>query len=114
MLAVDDIVALYIFHRVEPLLLQFREFRLFAHRLKNGDMASLCGTVFGIEIMEEVAKTQTVAADLVGVCRADAFTGSSNLGTAFRTFIGRVEQTVCRHNQMHLLRYFQHFLKVDA
>ena len=77
-------------------------------------MASLCGGIFLFKVVENVTYTQTVTAHLVGVCRTDTLARGSNFRRAFEFLVGSVKQTVCRHYQVCLFRYFQNFLDIDA
>ena len=57
--------------------------------------------------MEHIAEAQTVTRNLICISRADAFTCSTDLLSAFRLFIGGVKQTVSRSNQMDFLGNFK-------
>ena len=63
--------------------------------------------VFFLEVMEHIAEAQTVTRNLICISRADAFTCSTDLLSAFRLFIGGVKQTVSRSNQMDFLGNFK-------
>ena len=55
-----------------------------------------------LEVVEEVAHAQSVAAHLVGVGRTDALARGAYLRLAFRRLVGFVKQTVGRQDEMRL------------
>ena len=75
-------------------------------------MGSLVCLVFLLEIVEDIAYTESATRHLVGVCRTYALACSTHLVLALRGFDGSVEHTVCGHNEMSLLRDVQTALKV--
>ena len=60
--------------------------------------------VFSLEIGQDVAHTQTVAAHLVGICGANALARRADFGLALGGFIGLVQQTVSRQDEVCFLR----------
>ncbi len=103
MLAVDNVVALYIFDCIEPLALKLGKFRLLAHCLEHREVTIACRLIFCVEIVVDIAKTQAVAAHLVGIGGTDALSCGSYFGTALGALVGSVKQSVGGQNQMHLL-----------
>ena len=59
-------------------------------------------SIFLLEVVEEVAHTQSVAAHLVGLGRTDALARGTYLRLAFRRLVGFVEQTVGRQDKVRL------------
>ena len=65
-------------------------------------MPLLMRLILCLEVVEDIAYAQAVAANLVGVCGSDALTGSSHLVFSFGSFVSGVEQTVGRHYEVCL------------
>ena len=70
-------------------------------------MTGLMGSVFLLEILEDVTYSQTVARDFVSIGRTDTFTCSPYLTLSFLSLVGGIEHTVSRHNQVSLLGNIQ-------
>ena len=66
-------------------------------------MACLGGSILFIEVVQQVTYTETVTADLVCICRADTFTSRTDLSGTFGSFVGSIQHTVGRQDQVCLL-----------
>ena len=67
-------------------------------------MAGLGGRIFLLEVMENVAHTQAVAAYLVGVGGTDALAGGAYLGIALGRLVGSIEHPMGGQDEMGFLR----------
>ena len=76
------------------------------------DMTVTCLPVLRLKTLQNIAHTQTVSADLIGVCRTDALAGRTDLRLPFCRFVGLIQKAVCRQNQMRFLGNEQVFLHV--
>ena len=63
-------------------------------------------------MIEDITYAQTVTADLISVGRTDALASSTHLVLALLRFIGSVEHTVSRHDEMRLLGDMQTGMQV--
>ena len=75
-------------------------------------MSCFCSCILFVEIMQQVTYAQTVAADLIGVSRADAFTGRTDFTGTFCSFVSGIQDTMGRQDQMSFLRDTQLFSQV--
>ena len=66
-------------------------------------MACLAFSVLLLEIIEDIAYPEAVAACLVGISRTDTFSGSTYLVLSFERFVCSIEKSVSRHDEMSLL-----------
>ena len=71
--------------------------------LENSFMTCLMGSILLLEVVENIAYTQTVTAGFIGVSGAYALACRTNLVLSFGCFIGSIEQTVSRHDEVCLL-----------
>ena len=103
--AVDDLEAAEVFHGVEPLCLELRDVVLVVQTAENALVTGLGGGVDLLEIgAQQIAHTHAVAADLVGVGRADALARRTDLGAALGGLVGGIEDPVRREDQMGFFR----------
>ena len=63
---------------------------------------------------EDVAYTETVTADLVGIGRSDTFQCGADLALSGSCFVCRIQKPVCRQDKVSLLGNVQFGLGVDA
>ena len=75
--------------------------------LNHLDMTLTRHGIFLIEVIQNIAHTQTVTADLVGVSRTDTLARSANLGFPFCRLVGFVQQAVGRQDQVRFLGYIE-------
>ena len=78
---------------------------LISHLIEDGDVPvlELCISLGEVR-REDVTNTESVTADLVRVCRTDSLEGRTDLALAHCRFVCCVEETVCRENEVGLLR----------
>ncbi len=94
-----------VFHRLEPLLLQFGDVVLVIEAFQNFLVTCLGRSVDPLEIgAQQIADTHAVAAHLVRIGRADALARGADLGAALGRLVGRVEDAVRRQDQVGFLR----------
>ncbi len=106
MFAVNDFELTHIFNAFHPLLFIVGDVVVGkTKRLQYSLMASLVCGIFFLEAIEDVAHSQTVARNLVGVCRSDAFSCCAYLALSFGRLIGTVKNAVGGHYKMCLFRY---------
>ena len=77
-------------------------------------MTGLGSGVLLREVLEDVAHTQTIAADLVGIGGADALAGGAHLILTLLGLVGGIEHTVGGHDEMRLLGDMQTALQLMA
>ena len=63
---------------------------------------------------ENVADTQTVAADLVGISRSDTFQCRADLAFSGSCFISRIQKPVSRQDKVCLFGNVELLLRIDA
>ena len=112
MLAIDESEFLQILDACKPIGLESLKVVLEVERFENLLVASNCGCVFLFEIQQNIAHTNTHAANLIGVGRTDALACCSHFVLTLGRLVCGVEQTVGRQNQVRLLRYVKAFGKV--
>ena len=101
--AVDNFELLDIFDAFKPLFFEFLNIHLKAQSAEQAQVALLgCGIFLG-KVAINVAQTQSVAANLVGVSGANAFAGGANLGSALQRLVGCIQLAVGGQNQVYLL-----------
>ena len=77
-------------------------------------MAGFVGSIFLLEVVEDIAYTQTIAGNLIGIGGTNALAGGTYLVLAFLGLIGCIEQTVGGHDEMGLLGDMQALLELMA
>ena len=77
-------------------------------------MAGFVGGIFLLEVVEDIAYTQTIAGNLIGIGGTNALAGGTYLVLAFLGLIGCIEQTVGGHDEMGLLGDMQALLQFMA
>ena len=77
-------------------------------------MASLCLCICLFEVLEDIAYTQTVAGNLIGIGGTNALAGGTYLVFALLGLIGGIEQTMGGHDEMGLLGDMQALLEFMA
>ena len=104
MLRVYNLELLEVFDALHPCLLYFGNVEVGVAKSCNLlEVSSLVSLIFSLEVVKDVAYTEPVARNLVGICRTDALAGSAYLVLALRGFDGSIKHTVCRHDEMCLL-----------
>ena len=79
MLAIYQMELAQILNTLEPLLLDFVDVVLEVERLQDSLVTSLGSGILLLETIEDIAYTQTIAADLVSIRRTNALTRGANL-----------------------------------
>ena len=74
-------------------------------------MAGLVGGIFLFKVVEDIAYTQTIAGNLIGIGRTNALAGGTYLVLALLGLIGGIEQTMGGHDEMGLLGDMQALLQ---
>ena len=123
MLAVNELESTEELNRLHPFLLQgFQTLRrdsrsAFGYRrgietVYHLDMTVTRLLVLRLKTLQNIAYAQTVPTDFVGVCRTDSLTGRTDFRLAFCRFVGLIQETMRRQNQMRFLGNEQVFLYV--
>ena len=113
-LAIDELECLDIFYAFKPLFLQFSHIGVEAKCGKEFYVALFGCFIFLGKVVEHFAKSQTVAADFVGVSGTYTLAGSAYLSRTFECFVSGIEQTVSWQYKVYFLRDFEHLLNVDT
>ena len=79
--------------------------------LQHLDVAGLGCLILALEVVQDISHAQAVAADLVGVCGADALARRAYLGVALGSLVGRIQQTVRGHDEVGFLGDVQAFFQ---
>ena len=104
-LAVDDVETTQVLDRREPLLFQLGDVVLAGQAAQDLLVASLGAGVYLFEIgAQHIAHAHAVAADLVGIGRADALAGGADPGAALGRLVRSIEDAVRGQDQVGLLR----------
>ena len=72
-----------------------------------------CG-IFLLEVVQQVAYTHTVTADLVRIGRADTLSGRTDFARAFSGLVSGIQNAVCRKDQVSLFGDIELFGDVVA
>ena len=112
--AVHQLELLQVFDAFEPGLFGLGQVVFVVQALENLLVAGLGGGILLVEVVQQVAHAQTVAAHLVGIGRTDALARCTHFGIALGGLVGSVEQTVGGHDEMGLLRDVKALLQVVA
>ncbi len=114
-LAVDQVKLLEVVDACKPQLLGTGHIGLLAvDGLEELHVAGLGTLILRLEVVEDVAYAQTVAAHLVGVGGANAFSRCSYFALTFQLLVGGIEQPVGGQDEMSFFGNFQNFSDVDA
>ena len=68
--------------------------------------------ILSLEVIQNIANTQTSTAHLVGISRTNTLACSSHLVLTLRGFDGSIEHTMSRHDEMCFLRDIETALQV--
>ena len=112
MFAVDEVELLQVFQGSKPLRLQLGDVIRVVQRLQDRFVASLGSSILLFEVVQQVAHTQTVTADLVRIGRADALAGRTDFALALGSFVSRIQDPVCRQDQVSLFGNIQLFRQI--
>ena len=93
--AVNDFKSFQVFDSFEPFGFQFVYVVIVIKRAKNIFVFSFCRGIYFFEIEEYVAYANTVSTDFIGIGGSDTFSCGPDFGASFRSFISRIENSVC-------------------
>ena len=103
-----------ILNTFKPFLLYLCNVIVKIKRLQYCLVASLVGCIFGFEVVENVADTQTVTTDLVRIGRTNTLARGAYLVLALLSLVGGIKNAMGRHDKMSLLGNMQARLQLMA
>ena len=112
-LAVYHTELLQIFDAFHPGLLYFCDIEIsITERSYLLEVLCLMSLILSLEVIQNVANTQTSTAHLIGISRTNALACSSHLVLTLRGFDGSIEHTMSRHDEMCFFRDIETALQV--
>ena len=112
MFAVYQLELFQVFDTFKPGFFKFSQVVFIIQTFQDLFVANLCCSIFLFEVMQDIPHTDTVTAYFIRISRTDTFSGSSYLSITFGSFIGSIQYTVRRQNEVRFLRNVQSLLQV--
>ena len=100
MFAVDKFEAFDAFNAFEPCFFEFGQIIFKIVLIEHFFMSFDGCLVFFVKIIQDVTYPKSVAADFVSVSRSDALACCANFAVSFGGFVGCIEQTMGRKNEV--------------
>ena len=114
MLAVHQLELFQIFDAFKPCFLQFAEVIVVIHLSQYLFVTGLGSGIFLFKIGQDISYTHTVTAYFVCIGRADALAGCPHFRIPLGCFVGGIQYTVGRQDEVRLLGDVQAFLQIMA
>ena len=112
MFTIHQLELFQVFDSFEPGFFKFCQIIFIVQSFQDLFVASFCRSIFLFKVMQDITYTNAITAHFIRISRTDTFSGSSYLSIAFGSFISRIQNTVCRQNEVRFLRNMQSLLEV--
>ena len=114
MFAIYQMELFEVFDTLHPGLFQFGDIIFIIQAFQDLLMACFRFGVNFFKVMKNISYTHSVTAYFIGISGADTLSCSSYFRIPFCRFVCRIQNTVCRQNQMCFLGDMQSFLQIMA